>query len=303
MQQGKRFIVADVGGTKVLLYLIEIQEINLKVVEKKKFYCKNFSSFEEILHSFGQTAEALVIGAAGVIKDERCTLTNLSWVLDSVKIKQEFSFQKVKIVNDVELAARGVPFLEEKDLLVLQKGRERKGSPKSILSVGTGLGEGIIIGEDAFATEGGHCDFAAKTVEEFSFLQKMQQKYGHVSFERVLSGGGIEDIYEFFTGKQKKASEIFAGKDGLKTVAFFLKNLGREGSNLALKTLSLGGLYLTGGVLEKNFLALQRDEFLDGFLEKGRFTKMLQSIPVSLIRSDRALLEGAKVLLMEKEKV
>lgn len=294
MDLSEKVVVADVGGTKVQLYLLDLCTKNKEPVKKKKYYCKEYGSLKEILHNFGVEKGAyLVVGAAGRVALGKCIMTNLSWIIDEEELEREFGLKKAFVVNDVELLGKGIPFLQESDLLVLQKGKKSNSKIKSVLTVGTGLGEGIIFDKEAIATEGGHCDFAATTKEEKALLEKMEEQFGHVSYERVLSGEGVESIYEFFAGEKKTAAEVFEGKDGLKSVIFFLQVLGKEAANLALKSLSLGGVYLSGGVLTNNFLAIQREEFLEAFLEKGRFQSLLKEVPVYLIRGDKGIVEGA----------
>ena len=168
---------------------------------------------------------------------------------------------------------------------------------KILLSVGTGLGEAIIVGDKVLPSEGGHEDFAANTEEEIGFLCFMKQSLSHVSYERVLSGEGIKNVYEYFSKKRDLTSgEIFA-KDK-RVVDFFMQTLGREAGNLALKTLSFGGVYLTGGILKKNRDFLTNLKLLEGFRSKGRVSEILHKIPIYLIKDEKALLFGGlKVLL------
>lgn len=306
MLEGDKFLIVDVGGTKALLFLVKYTEGKPEKIKRKKFLCADYSCLEKIIGEFLDQEKGVkyaVIGAAGSVQEGRCFLTNHSWMVEEKQLEKAFEFKKVCIVNDVELVGYGLSDLSKEDLLVLQKGEAQTSRIKSILSVGTGLGEGIVVGKTPLATEGGHCDFASTTEEEVKFFKWMQTRSGHVSYERVLSGEGIQNIYEFYTGKRNlTAGEIFKTLEGNKTADFFLKVLAKEAANLALKTLSLGGVFLTGGVLEKNFLLLQRESFIHAFLDKGRFDFLLKKIQIALIKGDSAtLFGGLNVLLAAKE--
>jgi len=303
MNQGDRFLVADVGATKVQLFYAQYQGEKGNVLKTKKYFCDGFDSLEEIILDFmeGEKVQYFAAGVPGPVSEGRCRPTNLNWVIDSKSIKSRCKIDHVLIVNDLELLGHGVNLLDDVDLVVLQKGKQDKTKAKALLSVGTGLGEGIVFGNDVIATEGGHEDYAAFSNEEIDFLKFMRNKLSHVSFERVLSGEGIETVYEFFGGKRKKAAEIFSSEEDLaqQTKNFFLNTLGKEAGNLSLKTLCKGGLYLSGGVLQKNALLLQQGTFLEAFAEKGRFKELLKTIPVFLIKNEKAIFYGGRKLLKE----
>jgi glucokinase len=302
MLEGDKFLIADVGGTKALLFLVKYSGGCPLELRKKRFLCADYNSLEEIIVDFlgdEKGVSCAVIGAAGAAENGRCFLTNLSWCLDEKEIEKTLQIKKVLIVNDVELLGRGISSLSKDDLIILQKGGDVKSEVKSIISVGTGLGEGIIAGRKVLPTEGGHCDLAVWTEEEISFLKWMKERHGHVSYERVLSGEGIQNVYEYFTGKRDLLpQEIFREMEDNKTASFFLKVLGKETANLVLKSLSLGGVYLTGGVLEKNFLLLQREDFINAFLSKGRFSSLLKKVQVALIKGDKSVLFGGMEVLI-----
>ena len=304
MVEGDKFLIADVGGTKALLFLVKYIEGRPLKLRKKRFLCADYHSLQEIILDFlGDEKEVryAAIGAAGAVERGKCFLTNLSWTLDEKEVEKCFQMKKVCLVNDVELLGGGLCSLTKEDLIILQKGESTLSGVKSIISVGTGLGEGMVFEGRGVATEGGHCDLAVWSDEEISFLKWMRQRHSHVSYERVLSGEGIQNIYEYFTGKKDLLPEkIFKQIEGNKTASFFLRILAKETANLVLKSLSLGGVYLTGGVLEKNFLLLQREEFIQDFLDKGRFSSLLKKVQVALIKGDNGVLFGGlKVLLTD----
>ncbi len=298
MDEGDQFLVADVGATKTLLFLAKHHVHEPSLIKKGEYLAENFHCLEEIFIEFlkGQGhVKYAAIGACGPVTNDVCKLTNLPWMLDKKKISAMFAFERLFLINDLELEGWGIHSLNDHDLLVIQKGVKNNGNVRALLSVGTGLGEGIILEDRVLPTEGGHADFAPSTESEIGFLQWMQQRAAYVSFEKVLCGEGIENVYEFFSKKRDlKAEQIFLAEEthSKRAVSFFLQTLGKEAGNFALKTLCLGGLYLTGGVLKKNYLLIQRGEVAQNFKEKGQHKNILEQIPIYLIIGDKSVFFG-----------
>jgi len=299
MEEGDRFLVADVGATKTLIYLAVHKEKEPLVIKKMTFLAEGFSSLEEILFLFLKGEQKVhwgVIGACGAVKNEVCHLTNLSWIIEKNAIANQFPIERVFLINDLELEGGSLFSLEKKDLIEIQKGKKGEGSVKALLSVGTGLGEAIVLEDRVLPTEGGHADFVSTTKTEFAFFEWMKNIQGHVSCETALSGKGVGHLYQFFSEQEgkEKIENIFLEKNeaSKKAVSFFLNTLGREGGNFALKTLCFGGLYLSGGVLKKHPLILQRGEFLEAFKEKGVHRSVLKSVPIYLIKGEKSLILG-----------
>jgi glucokinase len=306
MEEGEKFIIADVGATKVLLFLARYETNEAVIIKQKEYSSLQYDSLENILSEFLEGEKGVykaVIAIAGVIKDRKCLPTNLSWVVDANHIEKKFSFSKLILINDIELVGYSLSMLKKEDLLTLQKGGGAASKVKTVISVGTGLGEVIVDGDRVLPSEGGHADFASNTEEEIAFLQFMKRRHDHVSYERVLSGEGLVNVYEFFSERRDITAEEIVRGGGIEseqTLAFFLQTLGKEAGNLALKALSYGGVYLYGGVCQKNPLLLQREEFLLGFCNKGRFSGLLNEMPVYLIKTEKAALYGGLNLLLKR---
>ncbi|MFZ3072306.1 MAG: glucokinase [Thermodesulfobacteriota bacterium] len=317
----KVFLAGDIGGTKTELALFQKKGAGIYCVERKRFLNSLYKSFEAVIGDFlkgvgnGFDIEGAALGVAAPVENNRARLTNLGWRADGNKIGKRFSFKCV-LLNDLEATALGIGELKKKDFFCLQKGRRRKGSA-IIIAPGTGLGEAALLnlGEEVFpmASEGGHVDFAPRTRIEAELLFHLSAKYGRVSYERVVSGPGIKEIYDFLArGKKiperiKKSllaedpSKVIANeaekKDGDKTcrkaLSLFVSILGAEAGNMALTYLAKGGVYLAGGIPPKIIKALKRKEFLESFRDKGRFKEYLSSIPVYVVLNDKAALLGA----------
>jgi glucokinase len=259
-----------------------------------------------------------VFGVAGPVVDGQSTATNLPWVLGEAALQEALGLRKVKLLNDLEATAYGVPHLAPADLFTLNDASPRSGT-KAVIAPGTGLGEAILLYHDGkyqvIPSEGGHTDFGPTNLFELRLLRYMMGKYGHVSYERICSGKGIPNIYAYLK-KQGFAEELpgmaralrkaedptpiivekaMAGECELSIAALnaFVSILGAEAGNLALKVMATGGIYLGGGIPPKILSKLKDGTFMAAFVNKGRFAEMLAQIPVAVILNDRTALLGA----------
>jgi len=259
---------------------------------------------------------------AGPIRDGLCQITNLPWRIDIRQLGQAFGWPRVHLLNDLEAVAWGIPALAADDLAVLQAGEEGAGGNACVLAAGTGLGEAGLFWDGQrhhpFATEGGHADFAPASVLEEELLGWLRQRHGHVSWERLVSGPGIGNLYHFLAeradGQSSQAGEatLLVAEDGddlaatiatraaagscrlcRATLDLFARLYGREAGNLALKHLALGGVYLAGGIAPRHLGLLGAGGFLEAFLDKGRMTPLLLRMPVKVILNPRVALYGA----------
>lgn len=318
-------LAGDIGGTKVRLGLFEPSGSDLKQLRDVTFVSKDHPSLESILQAFLAGAakppmRAACFGVAGPVIDGRCHTTNLPWTLDEAALAQSIGVARAKLLNDVEAAAYGMLHLRPDEVRVLSPGKEpsRQGNI-AVVSVGTGLGEGMLHWDGSahhpIASEGGHTDFAPRTEEEIQLLRYLRQRFGgHVSYERVLSGPGLFNIYTFLrdTGPDEEPAWLakrlqhgdpnatitavgLAGEAPLcaQTLRLFCAILGAEAGNLALKCLAYGGVYLTGGIPPKIVPALESGSFMAGFTDKGRFAELMRNLPVTVNLNPGAPLLGA----------
>lgn len=314
-------LAGDIGGTKTLLALFSLDSKDLKPIFQKHYSNVHYTSLHEIIVEFleenGIKPRLACFGIAGPIENGVCNATNLPWVIDSQKIKAQFKFDKVLLINDLEANAIGIEALTVKDLHVLRKGVTKPLFNKALISAGTGLGQAMIFydGKNYIpsASEGGHTDFAPQTEDEFQLLQYLQKKYsGHVSYERLLSGMGLVNIYRFLieSGKCEESAivreamqkehdaEVISGFGKtkkcdacVKAVNWFCSIYGAQAGNLALQTFCLSGIYIGGGIAPKMIEQIEQSNFLTSFTNKGRFSTLLNQIPINIIlREDTALL-------------
>jgi len=317
-------LAGDVGGTKTILALYEADGDDWRCIKKTRYSSQDHSTFTGLLQDFladckEHKVDSVCLGVAGPIVDGDCVATNLPWVLKRSEIGYCIGTPNVRLLNDLEATAWGILDLPKADFATLNPGAEPRSGNSAVLAAGTGLGEAIIAwdGEkhQVLASEGGHTDFAPGSEQEIALLQFLWKKYpGHVSYERLLSGEGLINIYQFLKetghapmqpGIEQQMSEYdpaavigeagVAGTDALCVAALslFCRIYGAEAGNLALKCLPYAGVYLAGGIAAKILPFMNRGEFMEGYLAKGRYRAALQQIPVKVCANQEVGLLGA----------
>jgi glucokinase len=261
---------------------------------------------------------AACFGVAGPVIDNRCRTTNLPWVIEGGALAKRFDIPQVQLLNDLEATAHGILLLRSDELVVLNAGAPpKKKQALALIAAGTGLGECILYWDGTryrpMPSEGGHTDFAPNSDSEIELLRHLRGSYLHVSYERVVSGPGLHAIYEYLRDTRKNeptwlaekikvgnpAAEIAeAGLKGQAEIAkqaldLFASIYGAEAGNLALKALTLDGVYVAGGIAPKLLTKLQDGSFMRGFTNKGRYKRMMGQIPVKVVTNDKTALLGA----------
>jgi glucokinase len=298
-----RLIAGDVGGTKTLLRCVEDSGATSF---EARYDSTSYKTFDDLLREFlariDGTIDAACFAVAGPVFGKRAEITNVGWTMAESSLASTFSIARVSLINDFYAVALGVPRLAETDLLPLHHGQRDRSAPMGILGAGTGLGEAIVAVHDGFfhviPTEGGHCDFAPQDEEQSRLFLHLHQKYGHVSWERVLSGMGLVNIFTFLGGAEctpADIAELAAAGDprASHTFEIFVDLYGAEAGNLALRVLARGGIFLAGGIAAKNLSWFTDGRFIEAFLRKGRFRSLMDSIPVDLIVNEEVGLIGA----------
>lgn len=313
-------LTGDVGGSKTCLALAEVSDQHVIVRHEQSYPSRHYATFEALLEEFLPTAGSVAtaaFGVAGPVLGKVAQATNLPWRLDTAALCTRFGFARCHLLNDLEATARGIPALEDDDFLTLQAGAVDACGNQAVIAAGTGLGEAGLYWDGRmhcpYATEGGHATFSPRNELEMSLLQHLWLRYGHVSWERVVSGMALPDLHAFLCQHRTvpvpdwlarevpgpdAAAAISAaalqGRDSLcvETLDLFASLYGAEAGNLALKTMSRGGLYIGGGIAPKILPILQAGGFLDAFRDKGRMRPLLEAMPVRVILNDRAALYG-----------
>ncbi len=315
-------LAGDVGGTKVHLALFDFTEGKLNHRRDKQFPAKEYSGLEEIVKEFLGTdrVSAACFGVPGPVRDGRLRLTNLPWTLDSRELAKNLAIDHVFLINDLEANGYGVAELGPDQIYTLSQGDASQIGNRGLIAAGTGLGEGILAWNGRihvpYPSEGGHTDFGPRNEEEIELLRFLQRKYnGRISYERVVSGMGLTNIYEFLRDNRGLeepkwlADKIAEANDGnsvitemaltakseicAKALDMMVSIYGAEAGNLALKVLSVGGLYVGGGIAPKILEKLKDGTFIKAFQDKGRLSQLLINMPVRVILDSRAALLGA----------
>lgn len=324
-------LAGDIGGTKTNLALYEASENPLVVHAQTQFKSRDFSSLTDVIIAFTkETAnpkiEAACFGIAGPVINGRCRTTNLPWDITTTDLQDHLGTDHVRLMNDLESTAYGMLYLDESEFVDLNpNGRAMHGN-RAVIAAGTGLGEAIMYwdGEQyhPIGTEGGHSDFAPVTPQQDQLLQWLRNRHpGHVSVERILSGPGVYTLYEFLAETGYAPQPAFMSnlpddadpsamisqgalrdKDPLcvATLRLFAEIYGAEAGNLALKSLSLGGVYIGGGIAPKILPIMRNDAFMSGFAAKGRFEEMLRGMHVRVALNAETSLMGAARFALDK---
>jgi glucokinase len=322
-----KVLAGDIGGTKTELAIFDILEPNIPKFAMH-FLNRDQVSFEAMLKNFvklsNDDVQHVCLAVAGTIINGRCNMPNISWVIDEQEIRNTLAVEHVKLINDLEATAYGMLALSPDKLMVINEGLPNPSGNLALIAAGTGLGEAILFHSEEgaktqnyiiAASEGGHVDYAPHNVLEIELLRYIWSKFGHASWERVVSGSGIANIYEFLgssdntsesseikskimTATDRGAAIFKAAQSGqsslsIQAINIFIQNYGAAAGNLALKVLSSGGLYIGGGIAPKLTEYFTNGQFMRAFIDKGRFSEMLKNVPVKLILEPKAALLGA----------
>lgn len=323
MADNNLILAGDIGGTKTRLALFSIQGEKLQPELKKTFPSKQYRGLEPVVEAFlaGQqvSISRACFGIAGPVVDGQVKTLNLPWVVDAAKIEQLCKLDSVALLNDLEAAAYGIFTLGPDELFTLNEGVSERRGNKVLIAAGTGLGEATLYddGRDYHpsASEGGHGDFGPTDETQIDLLRYLMKEFGHVSYERVVSGPAIANIYGFLRDsgrleepdwlKQKISAaedasvvisqEGLAGRSAIcvQALNLFVSVYGAEAGNLALRGKASGGVYIGGGIAPKILPKLKDGTFMRAFLDKGRYRELLSAMPVRVILNDQAALQGA----------
>ena len=319
-------LAGDVGGTKTNLGLFEGTGEDLRLLRSAKVHSADFSSLAALVKGFlaahppGREIRAACFGIPGPVIGNRANPANLAWMVDGAQVAAEIQVEAVSLINDLVATAEGIPAMEESAVAVLQPGMPEPAGNRALIAAGTGLGMALlprIAGRwTPVASEGGHADFAPRTDEEIGLLRYLRERFGRVSVERVVSGPGLFNAYQFLRDVLRlpeipQVREALAQRDDpsriigeaalaaescplcSRSLDLFVAAYGAVAGNLALTGTATGGVYLGGGIAPKILPRLLHGPFLPAFTAKGRFVPFLERVPVRVLLDDRTALFGA----------
>lgn len=325
-----KILAGDIGGTKTELAIFDASQLAASPLSAPLFGMRYLNreqdGFIPMLRNFMLHADIPIqsacLAVAGAVRDRRTSMPNLAWALDEREIRVALQVEQVTLMNDLAATAHGMLTLPPEQLMVINPGAADADGNCALIAAGTGLGEAILFSDglgayQVSASEGGHVDYAPNNEPEIELLRYLWSRFGHVSWERVVSGAGIVNIYDFLshTGQYSEPTHISshivdatdraaaitqtaqAGESSrcVEALDFFLRNYGAAAGNLALKALATGGLYIGGGIAPKLAQQISKGGFMRAFSNKGRFAEMMANIPVKLILEPKTALLGAAV--------
>ena len=316
-------LAGDIGGTKTNLALFTIHGDKLRSQETRTYRSKRYSGLVPVLQEFLADSKAEIdaacFGIAGPVVDGRVTTPNLPWMVDVSEVRRALKLECVTLLNDLEAGAYGVFTLENDEFYPLNEGVMRHAGNKALIAAGTGLGQALLHDDGRhfhpLASEGGHGDFAPRNEVEIELLRYLIAQFGHVSYERVVSGPGLFNIYRFLKDTKRfpepdwinerlaqtddasaevsKAALAGEAEICVQALDLFVSVYGAEAGNLALRANAVRGLYIGGGIAPKILAKLKEATFMRAFIDKGRYGDFLGAIPVQVILNSHSALRGA----------
>ncbi|UCB55720.1 MAG: glucokinase [Thiotrichales bacterium] len=305
-------IAADVGGTKAWFVVTDTDRPD-QVLYEARYNSRDYDGFEPLLQAFiddsgcnNKQLAVLSLALPGVVSGEIAKLTNLPWTISKTALQDAFGVGRIHFMNDFQASALGTRQLPAQDLVVLNQGVHNNEATCVAVGAGTGLGVSWMSSSGgeitAWSTEGGHVDFAPADDEQIGLLQFLAERYGHVSYERVLSGDGLVALYEFCSGGEGGAvdaawvhaeAENKKNDAAVRAMTLFVRIYGAFVGNLALIFKPEGGIYITGGIAAKIITWMKSDGFITSFLNKGRMRAVTEQTSVYLVTNERVGVIGA----------
>jgi glucokinase len=331
MEENRMILVGDIGAARTRLAAFETEGNRLQCVIGKDYPSEEYSGLAEILPLFirgeGIAVHSACFGVAGPVRDGVSKISNLPWTIDSRELAKQLKLSSVGLLNDLEAYAYGIDALESKDFITISEGSEHAEGNRAVISARTGLGMAGLYWDGyrhhPFACEGGHADFAPRNELQVELLAYLQKKYRRVSCERILSGPGIKNIYDFLRDSHKAEEpdwlreQVSAAHDPIplisqlalegkaeiceQALALFVSAFGAEAGNCALHYMSTGGLFIGGIIAAKVVAKINVSIFMESFLDKGRMETLLKDMPVKVVLNDDCgLIGAARYTLVQK---
>ncbi len=297
-------LAGEIGATRTRLAAFETQGNKLQQVVEKIYMSQEHGGLPEIISDFIRTegipVQSACFGVAGPVRAGSSKISNLPWIIDSRELARQLKLNSVGLINDLEAYAYGIDALESKDFVALSEGSEDAEGNRAVISARTGLGVAGLYWDGfrhhPFACEGGHADFAPRNELEMELLGYLQKKYGRISCERILSGPGIKNIYDFLRDTKKEDEPQW-----LREQISGARIYGAETGNCALHFMATGGIFIGGSIAAKIVPKMKDPIFMQSFLNKGRMEPLLKEMPVKIVlNDDSGIIGAARYTLVQK---
>jgi glucokinase len=313
-------LAGDIGATKSNLALFKVEGNHVTPLLEAKYKSNEYNNIIELTDAFTRDLlplpDSICFGVAGPVLNGHAKLSNINWDIDSAELSNHFKVKNVQLINDLEATAYGLAMLNEKDVAMIHKGNDAPVGNAAVIAPGTGLGEAGLYWDGnyyhPFATEGGHSDFAPRNEFDFELYTFLMKKFGHVSWERLVCGPGIVNIYQFLRDEKNREEPGWL-KEKIKngdaaaiisqhamqseickeTMQLFIRFLAYESANLVLKLKATGGLFIGGGIAPQIVSLFENDSFYGSFCQSGRLNYLLEKVPVKIILNTKSALLGA----------
>jgi glucokinase len=316
-------LAGDVGGTNARLAIVELEGRSARIVRQNKYPSHEYKGLAPIVRRFceeggGSRPDQACFGIACPVVGDDCAAPNLPWTINARALAAEIEIPRTAIINDFVAVGYGIELMTPADLATLQEGAPQPQGPIALIGAGTGLGEGFLLWEgdhyEVLASEGGHTDFAPVGELQVGLLGSLREQFGRVSWERLLSGPGIANIYRYLREaglapeQPSVRAELETEDDGtvivrhaldrsdhlsLRALGLFWEVLGAEAGNLALTVVATGGVYIAGGIVPRLVQKLDSSPLLTAFRDKGRLSGLLSRIPVHVVMNPSVGMLGA----------
>ena len=324
-------LAGEIGATRTRLAAFETEGNRLNCVVEKTYPSQKHEGLAEILADFIKTegipVHSACFGVAGPVRAGRSKISNLPWIIDASELAKQLKLNSVGLLNDLEAYAYGIDGLDSKDFIPLSEGSEEADGNRAVISAKTGLGMAGLYWDGfrhhPFACEGGHADFAPRNELQTELLVYLQKKYGRISCERVLSGPGIRNIYDFLRDTHKAdepdwlrtqvgaapdppaliSQLALEGKSAIcdQALSIFVSVFGAQTGNCALNFMSTGGIFIGGSIAAKIVPKMKDPVFMESFLDKGRMGALLKDVPVKIVANDDCgMIGAARYTLVQK---
>jgi glucokinase len=313
-------LAGDIGATKTNLALFKIDYSHVTSLHEVQYKSNDYKNIIDLTNAFIRDIlplpDSICFGVAGPVLNGHAKLSNIDWEIDSNELSDHFKIKNVYLINDLEATAYGLAMMNETDVAIIHKGDDTAYGNAAVIAPGTGLGEAGLFWDGnfyhPFATEGGHSDFASRNEFEFDLYNFLQKKFGHVSWERLVCGPGIVNMYQFLREEKKReepgwlkeeiikgdaaaviSRRVFESEICKETMQLFIRFLAYESANLVLKLKATGGLFIGGGIAPQIISLFENNAFYTSFCQSGRLNYLLEKVPVKIILNTKAALLGA----------
>ena len=324
-------LAGDIGGTNARLAQVQIgNDGRARIMRDAVFESDDYPDLSPIILHFldqpGVHPSRACFAVAGPVVDGHVQATNLPWELDEKSLERATGIPSVRLINDFAAIGHSIDLLGPSDLVTVKSGEADADGAIAVIGPGTGLGQGMVVKHRGrrivLPSEGGHSTFSPADELEWELLRHLRRRNGHASWERILSGPGLVNVYRFLTSRPGATERLdvraameqedpaavitryaLEGADPICVEALdrFVRALASQAGNLALTACATGGVYIAGGIAPRIVARMKNPSFAKAFMSKGRLADYLERIPIHVIIDPHVGLRGAAAVAFRTE--